>query len=189
MEAAIIDPRSAEIRDEHLLCAAHEAPLTEEDASLFGDDVLDRAGELAQLGLLRERASGFVLRRADDYPAARVALRSASADSFALIDADEGELLGTIEAGRAYSTVHDGAVYLHLGRSYLVRELDLKKPPSIAESIDWARALLLLGARDIDSATFAETMSVIVKHRADLDTVAARVGVQLTQSDATRPAA
>ena len=71
-----------------------------------------------------------------------------------------------------------------------VRELDLKKPPSIAESIDWARALLLLGARDIDSATFAETMSVIVKHRTDLDTVAARVGVQLAQqSDANRPAA
>jgi len=71
-----------------------------------------------------------------------------------------------------------------------VRELDLKKPPSIAESIDWARALLLLGARDIDEATFAETMSVIVKHRTDLDIVAARVGVQLSRApDATRPAA
>src|SRR5690348_12208981 len=60
-----------------------------------------------------------------------------------------------------------------------VRDLDLKKPPSIAESIDWARALLLLGASDIDSETFKETMSVIVKHRTDLDTVAARVGVKL----------
>jgi MoxR-like ATPase len=60
-----------------------------------------------------------------------------------------------------------------------VRELDLKKPPSIAESIDWARALLLLGADDIDAETFRQTMSVIVKHRTDLDTVAARVGVKL----------
>jgi MoxR-like ATPase len=60
-----------------------------------------------------------------------------------------------------------------------VRELDLKKPPSIAESIDWARALLLLGARDIDADVFRQTMSVIVKHRTDLDTVAARVGVKL----------
>src|SRR3954447_9654270 len=60
-----------------------------------------------------------------------------------------------------------------------VRELDLKKPPSIAESIDWARALLLLGAEDIDADTFRETMSIIVKHRTDLDTVAERVGVQL----------
>ncbi len=61
----------------------------------------------------------------------------------------------------------------------LVRELDLKKPPSIAESIDWARALLLLGAGDIDAATFRQTMSVIVKHRTDLDTVAERIGVKL----------
>jgi MoxR-like ATPase len=61
----------------------------------------------------------------------------------------------------------------------MVRELDLKKPPSIAESIDWARALLLLGARDIDSATFNETMSVIVKHRTDMDIVAERVGLRL----------
>ena len=61
----------------------------------------------------------------------------------------------------------------------LVRELDLKKPPSIAESIDWARALLLLGADDIDEDVFRETMSVIVKHRSDLDVVAERVGVKL----------
>jgi MoxR-like ATPase len=60
-----------------------------------------------------------------------------------------------------------------------VRDLDLKKPPSIAESIDWARALLLLGATDIDGDVFRQTMSVIVKHRTDLDTVAARVGVKL----------
>ena len=62
-----------------------------------------------------------------------------------------------------------------------VRQLDLKKPPSIAESIDWARTLLLLGANDIDHDTFIETMGVIVKHRTDLDTVAARVGVALQQ--------
>ena len=60
-----------------------------------------------------------------------------------------------------------------------IRELDLKKPPSIAESIDWARTLMLLGATDIDRDTFTETMSVIVKHRTDLDTVASRVGVML----------
>jgi MoxR-like ATPase len=61
----------------------------------------------------------------------------------------------------------------------MVRELDLKKPPSIAESIDWARALLLLGAEDIDAELFRATMSIIVKHRTDLDTVAERVGVRL----------
>jgi MoxR-like ATPase len=61
----------------------------------------------------------------------------------------------------------------------MVRGLDLKKPPSIAESIDWARALLLLGADDIDQATFNDTLSIIVKHRTDLDIVVERVGAKL----------
>jgi MoxR-like ATPase len=62
---------------------------------------------------------------------------------------------------------------------HMVRQLDLKKPPSIAESIDWARALLLLGADQLDSSVFERTMSIIVKHRADLELVAERVGVRL----------
>jgi MoxR-like ATPase len=62
----------------------------------------------------------------------------------------------------------------------MVRDLDLKKPPSIAESIDWARALLLLGVKEIDADVFMETMSVIVKHRTDMDVVADRVGLKLS---------
>jgi len=62
---------------------------------------------------------------------------------------------------------------------HMVRQLDLKKPPSIAESIDWARALMLLGADDIDRALFERTMNIIVKHRTDIDLVAERVGVRL----------
>ena len=61
----------------------------------------------------------------------------------------------------------------------MVRDLDLKKPPSIAESIDWARTLLLMGAEDIDRETFTQSMSIIVKHRTDIDLVAERVGVKL----------
>ena len=68
----------------------------------------------------------------------------------------------------------------------MVRELDLKKPPSIAESIDWARALLLLGAEDITPEVFRSTLSIIVKHRTDLDTVAERVGVRLGAGAAAR---
>jgi MoxR-like ATPase len=66
----------------------------------------------------------------------------------------------------------------------MVRELDLKKPPSIAESIDWARALLLLGVEEIDGAVFTETLSVIVKHRTDLDIVTERVGMKLPRREA-----
>jgi MoxR-like ATPase len=61
----------------------------------------------------------------------------------------------------------------------MVRALDLKKPPSIAESIDWARTLLLMGSEDIDQETFKQSMSIIVKHRTDIDLVAERVGLKL----------
>ncbi|HEY3728026.1 MAG TPA: DEAD/DEAH box helicase [Solirubrobacteraceae bacterium] len=136
VEAAILDPYSSEIYAEHLLCAAHEAPLSGQDEPILGPGWREHAQALAQAGLLRERATGFVPRRADDYPAARVALRSASADSFILIDAGSGEVLGTIEAGRAYSTVHEGAVYLHMGRSYRVLELDLGSRRALLEPFD-----------------------------------------------------
>jgi MoxR-like ATPase len=65
----------------------------------------------------------------------------------------------------------------------MVRQLDLKKPPSIAESIDWARTLLLIGADDIDRETFQSSMSIIVKHRSDIDLVAERVAVKLSEGE------
>jgi DEAD/DEAH box helicase domain-containing protein len=133
VEAAILDSKSPEIYAEHLLCAAHEAPLSDQDAPVLGEEWEEHAQRLADAGMLRERITGYVPTRADDYPAARVALRSASADSFVLLDATSGEVLGTIEAGRAYSTVHEGAVYLHLGRSYLVKELDLAARRAVLE--------------------------------------------------------
>ena len=136
VEAAILDPDSPEIYAEHLLCAAHEAPLTETDQAILGEQWREHAEELVRAGYLRERAAGFVPQRADDYPAAQVALRAASADAFVLVDASSGEVLGTVEAARAYATVHEGAVYLHLGRSYHVLELDLRARRVLLEPFD-----------------------------------------------------
>jgi DEAD/DEAH box helicase domain-containing protein len=133
VESAIIDPTSPEIFAEHLICAAHEAPLSDPDSVFFGPGWREHAETMAEAGFLRERATGFVPVRADDYPAARVALRSAGADSFVLIDVTSGEVLGTIETVRAYGTVHEGAVYMHLGRSYHVLELDLRGRRALLE--------------------------------------------------------
>ncbi len=133
VEAAILDPDNPQIYAEHLVCAAHEAPLSDADAPFLGAEWRTYAEELAEAGFLRERATGFVPRRADDYPAARVALRTASADNFVLLDGSSGEVLGTIEAVRAYGTVHPGAIYLHLGRSYHVVDLDLAARRAVLE--------------------------------------------------------
>jgi MoxR-like ATPase len=71
----------------------------------------------------------------------------------------------------------------------MIRELDLKKPPSIAESIDWARTLILMGADDIDGKVFRESLSIIIKHRTDLDLVAERIGPRLGRADKEADAA
>ncbi len=125
VEAAILDHESEQIYRGHLRCAAHEGPLSAADAEFLGPRWQACADRLVDAGALRERAAGYVPAQAQDYPAAEVSLRSASADSFAVVDADSGEVIGSIEAARAFSTAHDGAIYLHLGRSYEVVSLDL----------------------------------------------------------------
>jgi MoxR-like ATPase len=49
-----------------------------------------------------------------------------------------------------------------------LRSLDLKKSPSVSETIDWARALVLLNAKQLDSKTLDSTLSILLKHEADL---------------------
>jgi DEAD/DEAH box helicase domain-containing protein len=161
VEAAILDPNSPEIYGEHLLCAAHEAPLTDEDAPILGEQWRPFAESLEQAGYLRQRATGFVPRRADDYPAARVALRSASADSFTLIDSSSGEVIGSVEAARAYATVHEGAIYLHMGRSYEVLQLDL----------DTRRALLEPFTGDYFTQAKRESMTYVERLHERRDTL------------------
>jgi DEAD/DEAH box helicase domain-containing protein len=125
VEAAILDFENEQIHGEHLLCAAHEAPLTSQDEDFLGPRWRERADILVAAGELRERQGAYGLKHPEDFPAARVSLRSASPDTFALVDVTSGELMGTIEAARAFSTCHDGAVYLHMGRAYEVQQLDL----------------------------------------------------------------
>jgi DEAD/DEAH box helicase domain-containing protein len=137
VEAAILDHESPQIHQAHLLCAAYEGPLERRDAEFFGPRWEAHAEALVSAGLLRKRAEDqYVLRRSGDYPAAKVSLRSSSPDSFAIVDVSSGELLGQTEAARAHSTVHDGAIYLHQGRSYEVRELDLENRRALVAPFD-----------------------------------------------------
>jgi DEAD/DEAH box helicase domain-containing protein len=154
VEAAILDHESPLIYAAHLLCAAHEGPLDGGDAEFFGPRMQAHAELLVSAGRLRMRpARGAGALRDDDsagsggcetyvprhpggYPAAEVSLRSASPDSFAIVDVSSGELLGQTEASRAHSTVHDGAIYLHQGRSYEVRDLDLSHRRALVAPFD-----------------------------------------------------
>jgi DEAD/DEAH box helicase domain-containing protein len=137
VEAAILDHESPQIHLAHLLCAAFEGPLSGEDAEILGPRWEACAEMLVGRGALRRREGNrYVPRRLDEYPAAAVSLRSASMDSFAIVDTSSGELLGTTEAARAHSTVHQGAIYMHLGRSYEVQELDLERRRALVAPFD-----------------------------------------------------
>jgi DEAD/DEAH box helicase domain-containing protein len=135
VEAAILDHANDQIASRHLIAAAYELPLTDEDASIFGDGWRERAERLQAAGELRA-AGGKLLPRRSEFVASRIALRSASADSVAVIERDAGEMLGLVEAERAFTTVHPGAVYLHLGRSYEVDRLDIEERRAIVSRFD-----------------------------------------------------
>ena len=135
VEAAILDHANPRVLDGHVLAAAFEAPLDDGDRATLGDAALERAAELPEL---RRSAAGFTW-TGRDYPAARISLRSAGLDSVLVVEAHSGSVLGIVERERAYSTVHPGAVYLHLGEAYLVSELDLAAGAALAApfSGDW----------------------------------------------------
>ena len=135
VEAAILDPESEQIAGRHLVAAAYELPLSEADDELLGPGWRERAGHLVEAGKLR-RAGGKLLPRSSEFVAAKVPLRSASADSVAVIERDSGEMLGLVEAERAFTTIHPGAIYLHLGRSYEVERLDIEERRAVVSAFD-----------------------------------------------------
>src|SRR5256714_551077 len=127
VEAAILDHANPRVLDGHVRAAAFEAPLDDDDRAILGDAALERAAILPDL---RHTRTGYVW-AGREYPAAQFGLRSTTPDTFAVVEAQTGTVLGVVERERAYSTVHEGAVYLHLGESYLVRELDLRAQTAV----------------------------------------------------------
>src|SRR4029077_11917745 len=81
---------------------------------------------------LKHTKAGFVW-AGREYPAARVSLRSTGPESFTIVDGAHGTVLGLAEQERAFTTVHEGAIYLHLGESYRVRALDLENRNALVE--------------------------------------------------------
>ncbi len=135
VEAAILDHANEQIAARHLVAAAYELPLSDEDDEIFGEGWRGRAERLVAAGELRG-VGGKLLPRRSEFVASRIALRSASADSVAVVERESGEMLGLVEAERAFTTIHPGAVYLHLGRSYEVERLDVEERRAIVSRFD-----------------------------------------------------
>jgi DEAD/DEAH box helicase domain-containing protein len=129
VEAAILDHENPRVLDGHVAAAAFEAPLDDQDVDILGAEALRQAAEHPEL----EKTDAGYVWAGRDYPAARFGLRSTSPDVFTVVETETGSVLGTIERERAYSTVHEGAIYLHLGESYRVLALDLAARSALVE--------------------------------------------------------
>jgi DEAD/DEAH box helicase domain-containing protein len=135
VEAAILDHRSPEIAAQHMLAAAFELPITNEDERWFGDQLEPSTTAMLNRGELRRAGKGLVPRR-PGFVASGIPLRSSSAENVAVIDRDSGEVIGTVESGRAFTTIHPGAVYMHFGASYEVEQLNLFDGQAIVRPFD-----------------------------------------------------
>ena len=125
-ENALIDPSNRYVLKSHLLCAAWELPLTTSDDRYWGTGLEKALGELGESGLLRAREGKWYPTPSIAYPAEGVNIRSASSLNYTILDASQGNRqMETVDAGVALSQLHPGAIYLHYGEPYLVRELDL----------------------------------------------------------------
>ena len=170
VEATVTDPTNPYVLGPQLLCAAMELPLTDTEVAEY--DAVDLLTDLAAQGLIRRRAHGWFV-TADSNPHAFVDIRGGIGVQVAIVDADSGRLLGTVDGGRAPATTHPGAVYLHQGETFVVDTLDLEEGLALVhpETPEWTTS-----ARETTDITITR-----VVERADHGAVAvALVEVEVT---------
>ncbi|GGP85376.1 helicase [Streptomyces virginiae] len=157
VEATVLDPDNPYVLAPHLCAAAEELPLTEADLELFGPTTEELLPQLEAAKLLRRRASGWHWtrrERASDL----TDIRGGGGRPVQIVEASTGRLLGTVDESAAHTTVHEGAVHLHQGRTYLVQHLDLEGSAALVEAADPPFSTT---ARDTTSISILETETEI----------------------------
>ncbi|MGH3517930.1 MAG: DEAD/DEAH box helicase [Haloechinothrix sp.] len=168
VESAVLDPGNPYVLTPQLACAAAELPLRAADLAIFGGDVArEVVDRLTEDGALRHRPSGWYW-TSRDRPHGQVGIRGSGPDQIAVVEGDTARLLGTVDPASACATVHQGAVYLHQGASYVVDELDLAGRVALvhAEYPEWSTS-----ARDVVDIAVMDTQV-----RADFDGVSVCLG-------------
>ncbi|MCO5986384.1 DEAD/DEAH box helicase [Actinoallomurus spadix] len=154
VEATVLDPDNPYVLAPHLCAAAAELPLTEKDLPLFGPSAAEILPDLVRRGMLRHRPTGWYWtkrERATDL----ADIRGAGGPPVQVVEAATGRLLGTVDEPSAHTTVHQGAVYLHQGESYVVQTLDLDDSVALVEAADPDYTTT---ARDVTDISILETL-------------------------------
>jgi len=153
-EKAVLDPWNPQVAGRHLVCAAAEHPLSEDDFAEPGEARQDNPRRALVDGLVRDGrlvqdAEGrrfFSFRR---NPQREVSVRSAG-EPFTIVEHASGKLLGTIDGQRVYHECHPGAIYLHGGRTFLIRELDRDRRRALAEPARVDYYTVVLGDKETE---------------------------------------
>lgn len=164
VEATVLDPDNPYVLAPHLCAAAAELPLTEPDLDLFGPAARELLPQLEAAKLLRRRATAWHWtrrERASDL----TDIRGGGGRPVQIVEASTGRLLGTVDEEASHTAVHDGAVHLHQGRTYLVKHLDLEDSVALVEE---ANPPFSTTARDTTAISVLETETEIPWGRARL---------------------
>lgn len=157
VESTVLDPDNPYVLAPHLCAAAAETPLTEADAKLFGPEYGGLLEQLGRRGLLRRRGSSWYWTKRER-AADLTDIRGGGGKPFQVVEEGTGRLLGTVDAGAAHASVHEGAVHLHQGRTYVVNRLDLDDAVALVEesSPPWSTV-----ARDTTAISVLETETAV----------------------------
>lgn len=133
VEQAVVDLHNPYILAAQLACAAAELPLSDADGDFFGGMLPDIADALTEDGKLTKIQDAWYW-SASEAPAAKVSLRNMSDDTYTIMDVSkESEVIGTVDEASALELLYPEAIYLHEGRTFYVRELDLEQKVAFVE--------------------------------------------------------
>ncbi|CAL9654002.1 hypothetical protein SUDANB95_06686 [Actinosynnema sp. ALI-1.44] len=155
VEATVLDPTNPYVLEPHLACAAAELPLTPDALEPFGGEAAVAVlADMVARKVLRRRPNGWYW-TSHDRPHADVDIRGSGGEQVVVVEGETGRMLGTVDPGAACWTVHDGAVYLHQGESYVVDRLDLESGIALvhAEKPEWSTT-----ARDTKDIAVVRTL-------------------------------
>ncbi|MPZ73984.1 MAG: DEAD/DEAH box helicase [Nitriliruptorales bacterium] len=177
LESAVVDITNPYVLTPHILCAAWELPLGDVEFVFEPADIKTLVDKESEAGRLRHRGGRWFWSGRGS-PTTGVSIRSAGGEPFVIVDGQTGALIGDVDEARVYRTVHTGAVYLHQGRTWRIRVLDLDQRTAVAmpydgdeytqprsdtdvtvlqvrDSVEWARCRMHVGRVEVANQVLA----------------------------------
>ena len=126
VESVTINPFNTYIASQHLVCAAAEIPLHQEEPLLQAYDLDQQLQELTITGELLQSADGNSWFAARKYPQRHISIRG-SGHPFMIYLSGTNKKIGEVDGHRVIKECHRGAIYLHMAQSYYVDALDMEE--------------------------------------------------------------